>query len=124
MDTFMQGIPHVICYLDDILVTGTEDVDHMKNLRTVFQRLQDHGSRLKRGKCSFIQDSVEYLGHKIYVEGIHTHSEKVASVVDVLSTSERNYAQIEKEALSMVPRNITRTCMVGNSHLSLTTSHF
>ena len=64
MDTALQGIPHVICYLDDILVTGTDDDEHLRNLRTVFQRLQDHGFRLKREKCSFMQRSVDYSGTK------------------------------------------------------------
>ena len=40
MDTVLRGIPHVICYLDDISMTGTDDTDHLKNLQTVFQRLQ------------------------------------------------------------------------------------
>ena len=40
MDTVLQGIPHVICYIDDILVTGTSDEDHLRNLATVFERLQ------------------------------------------------------------------------------------
>ena len=71
MDTVLQGIPHVICYLDDILVTGTDDADHLQNLRAVFKRLQEHGFRLKKEKCSLLQHSVEYLGHKIDAEGIH-----------------------------------------------------
>ena len=71
MDTVLQGIPHVICYLDDILVTGTDDADHLQNLRTVFKRLQEHGFRLKKEKYSLLMQSVEYLGHKIDAEGIH-----------------------------------------------------
>ena len=39
MDTVLQGIPHVICYTDDILVRGTSDEDHLHNLATVFERL-------------------------------------------------------------------------------------
>ena len=73
MDTALQGIPHVICYPDDILVTGTDDDEHLRNLQTVFQRLQDHGFRLKREKCSFMQRSVDYLGHKIDAEGLYIH---------------------------------------------------
>ena len=40
MDSVLEGIPHVICYIDDILVTGTRDQDHFT---TVFKRLQKHG---------------------------------------------------------------------------------
>ena len=29
MDTILQGMRHVICYLDDILITGTDDDEHL-----------------------------------------------------------------------------------------------
>ena len=53
MDGILQGIPHCICYLDDILVTGQSDAEHLQNLETVLQRLQRHGVRLKKEKCNF-----------------------------------------------------------------------
>ena len=30
MDTMLQGIPHVIGYIDDILVTGVNDSEHLR----------------------------------------------------------------------------------------------
>ena len=71
MDTVQQGIRHVICYIDDILVTGSNEEQHLRNLATVFGRLQTHGFRLKKNKCSFLQDSVVYLGHKIDSACLH-----------------------------------------------------
>ena len=35
MDAVLQGIPHVICYIDDILVTDSNDEEHLRNLTTV-----------------------------------------------------------------------------------------
>ena len=32
MDTVLQGLPRVICYLDDILVTGSTEEEHVQNL--------------------------------------------------------------------------------------------
>ena len=29
MDTLLQGIPHVICYIDDVLVTGLMEEKHL-----------------------------------------------------------------------------------------------
>jgi len=29
MDTILQGLSHVQCYIDDILVTGTDDEEHL-----------------------------------------------------------------------------------------------
>ena len=77
MDTILQGLSHVQCYIDDIIVTGTDDEEHIRNLEEVLGRLRSHGIRVKSSKCSFFQDSVEYLGHKITSEGLHTTIKKV-----------------------------------------------
>ena len=52
----------VVCYIDDILVTGKTDEEHLINLEKVFNRLQEHGLHLKQTKCTFMSSSVEYLG--------------------------------------------------------------
>ena len=82
MDTVLQGLPHVICYIDDILITGNDDEEHLRNLTTVLERLREQGLRLTKGKCRFMQDAVEYLGHLIDAEGLYPRSEKVAAVVN------------------------------------------
>ena len=40
MDTVLRGIPIVICYLDDILITGATEEEHLHSLDQV---LQAHG---------------------------------------------------------------------------------
>ena len=82
MDTILQGIPNVLCYLDDILVTGDTDSNHLQNLRQVLERLHHHRVHLRREKCRFFQDSVEYLGHSLSSEGVHTTNGKVQAVLD------------------------------------------
>ena len=82
MDTVLQGIPFVICYLDDILVTGRSEEEHRKNLEEVLSRLQRHGIRLKKEKCRFFSKSVEYLGHVINAEGVHTSPTKVKAIIE------------------------------------------
>ena len=47
MERVLQGIPRVICYLDDILITEKDDQEHLTNLEAVLKRLQDFGLRLK-----------------------------------------------------------------------------
>ena len=62
MDTILQGISGVICYIDDILVTGASEDEHLHNLEEVLKRLQSHGIRLKKARCKFMEDSVVYFG--------------------------------------------------------------
>ena len=34
----------MICYVDDLLVTGKSDKEHLENIRKVLTRLQQHGA--------------------------------------------------------------------------------
>lgn len=81
MDTILQGIPGVVCYIDDILVTGASQQEHLDNLRKVFVRLESQGIRLKMSKCSFLQSSVEFLGHRIDAEGLHPTENKLRAII-------------------------------------------
>ena len=92
MDTVLQGIPFVICYLDDILVTGRSDEEHRKNLEEVLSHIQRHGIRLKKEKCRFFSKSVEYSGHFINVEGVHTSPTKVKAIIE--APSPRNLQEL------------------------------
>ena len=80
MDTILQGIPNVICYIDDILVTGSDDAAHLSHLAEVLQRLEKHGVRMKKSKCKFMETAVEYLGHRVDAEGLHTTTEKLEAI--------------------------------------------
>ena len=80
MDKILQGLNGVSCYLDDILVTGKDDTEHLTNLQRVFERLQEYGVQLKKSKCSFMSKSVEYLGYKIDANGLQTTPQKVEAI--------------------------------------------
>ena len=80
MDAILQGMPSVICYLDDLLVTGTSDQEHLQNLQQVLSRLKEQGIKLKKEKCAFLQNAVEYLGFIIDAEGVHTALAKLEAI--------------------------------------------
>ena len=79
MDTIiiLQGIDG---YVDDILVTGGTENEHLERLGEVLRRLQAHGLRMKLSKCSFLKSSVEYLGHRVDAEGLHVTPEKTRAI--------------------------------------------
>ena len=62
IECLLQGMKHVVAYIDDILITGEKGEDHLKNLDEVQKRLGTAGMRLKVEKCLFQQEKVEYLG--------------------------------------------------------------
>ena len=77
MENLLQGIQGVSIYLDDILITGPTDGEHLKTLDKVFECIQNAGLCLKQHKCAFLLPAVEHLGHKISAEGIQPNEEKV-----------------------------------------------
>ena len=43
-----------ILYLDDILIIGVTESDHLKSLEEVLRRLAKAGFRVKKNKCKFM----------------------------------------------------------------------
>lgn len=43
MESFLSGIPNVVCYQDDITMTGKNLGEHVKTIRAVTKRLLDAG---------------------------------------------------------------------------------
>ncbi|XP_049333824.1 uncharacterized protein K02A2.6-like [Astyanax mexicanus] len=82
MDQILQGLPNVHCYLDDILVTGCTDTEHLQHLDAVLGRLEEFGLRFEKDKCEFFKDSLEYLGHIIDSAGLHKSPEKMRAIVE------------------------------------------
>ena len=80
MEGLLRDIPGVVVYLDDILITGRTDEEHLAALETVLARLEKAGLRLQRKKCYFMMSSVEYLGHRIDSKGLHPTEEKLRAV--------------------------------------------
>ena len=78
MDTLLQDIPHTLCYIDDIIVTGKSEKEHLENLGRVLDRLQENGVRVKLHKCEFLKPSI---GHRIDAEGRHVTDDKLQAIV-------------------------------------------
>ncbi|XP_035806354.2 uncharacterized protein K02A2.6-like [Amphiprion ocellaris] len=92
MDNLLQNIPHVAVYLDDILVTGRTEEEHLRNLDRVLNRMAEAGLRLKRSKCVFQAPSVTYLGHRISAQGLSPLEEKVRAIKE--APSPKNVAEL------------------------------
>ena len=80
IEQVLQGIPMVVCRVDDILISGKNDQEHLIHLNEVLARLERAGLRLKLSKCKFIPPTVEYLGYCIDTQGIHAIEKKVEAI--------------------------------------------
>ena len=75
-----DGPDFVSVYIDDVLVFSQSLADHIKHLELVIARLIQAGLKLRPGKCRFIRQEVEYLGHVITPAGLLTSARHVAAV--------------------------------------------
>jgi hypothetical protein len=65
IEEVLQGITGVQVMLDDMIITGKDDQEHLQNIDEVLARLEEYGLRLNLDKCQFFKDSVTFCGHII-----------------------------------------------------------
>ena len=66
----LHGIPFSYTYIDDLLVASTTSEEHLRHLRTVFERLTEYGIVINPNKCLFDVSELDFLGHHINRNGI------------------------------------------------------
>lgn len=82
LEQLFVDLPYVGVFLDDVIITGRDTKEHIDNLNKVFDRLQAHGLKVKKEKCEFFKQSINYLGYVISKEGVHTCPDKVKAIRD------------------------------------------
>ena len=82
MEDLLKNIPNVLVRMDDILLSGKNDEEHLKTLEVVLQKLEMSGLRLNRNKCFFLEPEVTYLGQRINKHGVSPVQEKVKAISD------------------------------------------
>ncbi|QRV99185.1 Transposon Tf2-1 polyprotein [Ceratobasidium sp. AG-Ba] len=72
----------VVCvvYLDDILVFSRSESDHIRDVRSVLERLRANNLFANALKCEFHRAEVEYLGFLIGISGISMHPSKLDTI--------------------------------------------
>ncbi len=69
-----------LVYLDDVIIFSRDFESHCEKLELVFNRLGQHGLKLKPSKCFLLRPEVKFLGHQISAEGIKVNDEKVKAL--------------------------------------------
>ena len=80
MDSIFQDLDNTVVYFDNLYLTGKDDASHMQTLEEVLRRCQRLGLRLRRDKCEFFQDEVDFLGYRLNKEGLQPNPAKVKAI--------------------------------------------
>lgn len=70
----------VLVFFDDILVYSKSLQEYVKHLHVMFDLLKANQLFVKKSKCNFGQNQVEYLGHVISSKGVSTDDAKVEAM--------------------------------------------
>ena len=64
------NLTYCVIYLDDVIIFGRMEEEHLECLCMVFERFWEFNLKLKPSKCSFFQLEIIYLVHHISQRGI------------------------------------------------------
>lgn len=104
MESLLRGIPGVVVYIDDVLVTRKTDEEHLKALDETLRRIQEASLLLKKSNSVFLAPSVVYLGHQIAKEGLHLVADKLKVLQDVPSPRTVTQLKLFLGLLSYYPK--------------------
>src|SRR6185503_8193128 len=80
---FMEEIgKYLSVYVDDLNVYSADFKEHMIHLRNVLEKCKKYGLKLKKEKCQFACEELEFLGHVVGKTGLAPDDRKIDAVVE------------------------------------------
>ena len=64
------NLTYCLIYLDDEIVFSEMPEEHLWRMRVVFDRLREHGLKLKPSKCDVFKSEINYLAHHVSRKGV------------------------------------------------------
>ena len=64
------NLTYCLIYLDDVIVFSQMPEEHLQRMCVVFDRLREHGLKLKPSKCDVFKSEINYLAHHVSWKGV------------------------------------------------------
>ena len=74
------NLTYCLIYLDDMTVLSKTPEEHLQRMCVVFDRLQEHGLKLKPSKCGVFKSEINYLAHYVSQKGILPSKKNLESI--------------------------------------------
>ena len=82
MDRTLNHAKNTFCFLDDTLIVSKgSKQEHEKLIMNVLEKLDKENLALKLSKCEFFQNEVNWLGHKLSIDGISPKITKTEAIL-------------------------------------------
>ena len=98
MEESLEGLRDKICtpYLDDVLVYSRTFEQHIEDLRSVLNRQQAWGIKLRPDKCDLFKNEVRYVGKIVSSEGYKMDNKEVSAVQALKNAPPTNIKELRK----------------------------
>ena len=83
----VSDIPCTVVKINDILITGKNDEEHLKNIEKVLAILNEVGATVNKTKCLFFADEIKYIRFLINKNGIRINPRKIDPIISMPQTT-------------------------------------
>ena len=74
------NLTYCLIYLDDVIIFSETPEEHLLRMRVVFNRLREHGLKLKPSKCDVFISEINYLAHHMSKKGVQPSKKNLESI--------------------------------------------
>ena len=74
------NLTYCLIYLDDVIVFSHTEEEHLERMRVIFDRLREHGLKLKPSKCEVFKTEINYLAHHVSKKGVQPSKKNLESI--------------------------------------------
>ena len=74
------NLTYCLIHLDDVIVFSDTPDEHLRRMRVVFNRLREHGLKLKPSKCEVFKSEINYLAHHVSQKGVLPSKKNLESI--------------------------------------------
>ena len=74
------NLTYCLIYLDDVIVFSKMPEEHLRRMHVVFDRLREHGLKLKPSKCDVFKSEINYLAHRVSWKGVLPSKKNLESI--------------------------------------------
>ena len=80
MSQALQDLKGITRFVDDTLVYGRDETEHLQNVRSFLDRCREQGIRLNQDKFLFKETTIEFAGLLVNKDGFQIHPKTVAAI--------------------------------------------
>ena len=76
------NLTYCLIYLDDVIIFSQTEEEHLERMRVVFDRLHEHGLKLKPSKCNMFKTEINYLAHHVSKKGVLPSKKNLEAIAE------------------------------------------